>query len=113
MTLLSADQILGKHPLPYEDIDIPEWAGTIRIGTITARVRDEYEEKYFADKETVSFRAFWVAATAIDEQGNNLFKPEQMEALSNESSSAIAKLFAVADRLNGITDRTLEALEKN
>ena len=40
MTLLSKSAILCANDLQTEDVDVPEWGGTVRVRSFTGRERD-------------------------------------------------------------------------
>lgn len=115
--LLSKDQILQAQDTPYEDVNVPEWGGAVRIGTMTGEGRDRYEQSIFDMKKKGvtldNIRAKLIAASAIDESGNLMFSEEDIQALGKKSAKALDRLFAVAQRLNGVTDADVEELAKN
>lgn len=117
--LLGRDAILGQKALTFEDVDVPEWGGTVRVRALTARERDEYEAEQVdfrnPKKPTIDLRntrARLVALCAVDENGERLFSRKDVEALGEVSSTALDRVFRVAKRLSGL-DETQEAAAKN
>ena len=42
MSLLSKEAILAAQDLPSEDVEVPEWGGTVRVRGLDGKGRDEY-----------------------------------------------------------------------
>lgn len=113
---LSREQILEADDLPREPVKVPEWGGTIFVRTMTGLERDEFESAIIADKgktDMKNFRARLAALTITDEDGNRLFKSTDMAALGRKSASALDRVFAVAQKLNGMSAADMEEAEKN
>ena len=54
-----------------------------------------------------------VIKSAEDADGNKLFTMDDLEQLSGMPAAPINKMFAVASRLNNVTDADIEELTKN
>ena len=119
MALLKREEILGAGDLPTETVAVPEWGGEVIVKTMMAAERDAWEAANVKGRgksarlEMVNIRARLVAATVVDEAGALLFKPGDVEALGAKSGAAMDRVFAAAMKLNGLSDRDLEELEKN
>lgn len=117
--LLNKDQILGANDLPYKDIDVPEWGGSVRIRTMTGGERDSFEaEVYEADGDKIKmnhsdFRAKMLCKCIVGEDGKRLFTDKELSELSKKSAKALNRLFNVAQDLNGMSDRAQEEITKN
>jgi hypothetical protein len=48
-----------------------------------------------------------------DENGNRIFSDEEFEALGSKSAKVIDKLFAIAQKVNGIGQEDVDDLTKN
>ena len=119
MTLLSKSQIFEVDDRKYEDVEVPEWGGTVRIRGLSGTERDAYEasiDKVVNGKpvrDMRNFRARLVALAAINEDGSPLFDQNEVAALAKRSSVALSRLFDVACSLSGITDDDVKDLEGN
>ena len=115
MGLLSKEAILSADDRKTVDVEVPEWGGTVRVGTMSASERDRWEaETYGGDKpNTLDFRARFVALCLVDEQGNRLFTGADVAELSKKSAAALHRVFKAAQELNALTDEEAETLEKN
>ncbi len=116
MERLSKEQILKADDLPYTDV--PVWGGIVRVRTMTARERDEYEGSIYETSGTeikfnrTDFRAKLVAKCAVDESGKRLFTDADVAALSAKSAKEVSILFDKAQELNGLSKAAQEAIEK-
>lgn len=116
--LLNKDQIMKADDLPFRDIDVPEWGGSVRVRTMTGGERDAFEAQiYDADSNGVrlnrdNFRAKLLTKVLVDDTGTRLFSDKEILLLSNKSAKAIQKLFDAAQELNGLSVGEQEAVEK-
>ena len=117
MTLLSKSQILAAADLVTEDVAVPEWGGTVRVRAITAAERDAFETSVVGDgkgkRNLVNLRARLVALAIVDEGGQRLFSDAEAEALGGKSGAAMDRVYAVAQRLSGLTEQDVKELEGN
>lgn len=111
MALLNRDQILAAVDRKFVEVDVPEWGGKVRLGTMTAAARDRYETSFLAFRKgdlDVSVRAALVAACAVDEKDAPLFTQEDVVALGAKSGTALLRLFNAAADLNVLSDKAEE-----
>ena len=115
MALLSKEQILNSSDSSFEDVEVTEWGGTVRVQTMSGFARDRFESSIINNGKFTSdnIRAKLVAACLIDENGKLMFSEKEVVALGNKSCKALDKVFEVAQRLNGIGDSEVEQLAKN
>ena len=115
--MLTKDQILSAEDIQFEDAEVPEWNGTVRIQAMTGMARDRYEQSLFDGKgkgvRLDNIRAKLLAACMVDEAGNLLFDESDIERLGKKSAKPLDRLFGIAQKLNGITDSDVAVLEKN
>ena len=116
MSLLSKEEILKSQDAKYQEVDVPEWGGSVRIATMSGYARDRFETSII-DKNgkmnTVNIRAKLVAACLVDENGNLLFSEQEVEALGKKSCMALDRIFGIAQKMNGVGQTELEVLAKN
>ena len=117
MALLTKDQILSADDLVYEDVEVPEWGGTVRVIVMTGAIRDKYEGSLYQMREKIgqadNLRARFVSHCMVDEDGKLLFSPKDVLELGQKSSAALDRVFAVATRLNHGGEEGLEEAAKN
>lgn len=117
---LSRDEILGAPDIQREDVAVPEWGGKVCVQGMTGAQRDAFEAEIVqgrgkdrrANLENV--RAKLVARCVVDpETGFPLFSDEDVQALGRKSARALARVYDVAARLSGVSDRDAEELAGN
>lgn len=120
MELLSRAAILAAQDLPHVDVAVPEWGGPVRVRSMTAGERDEWEGWLVANagpdraRNLANIRARLVALTAIDGAGARLFPaPEDVELLGAKAAAAVDRLFSAASRLNRLSKADVEELAGN
>ena len=124
MTLLNFDDIVDSQDKEYQDVDVPEWGGTVRIATMSGEDRDRWElsmmqaddssERGFKLNFDAYSRVRLVAMCLVDDNFNRIFvTKEQIEKLSQKSGKVMDLLYDVAQRVNGITESDIDDLEKN
>lgn len=118
MGLLSKDQILSADDLPFRDVDVPEWGGTVRVRTMTGGERDAFEASLYEKEgddlvyKREHFRAKLLSRCIVDEKGTLLFSAKEIEKLSGKSARALNRLFDAAQELNAISKEEQDAIKK-
>lgn len=113
MNLLSKEAILAADDLPREIVSVPEWGGQVYVRTMTGTDRDAFEASLITkdsgpssqpskDQRMHNVRARLVSLTLCAESGERLFQDGDIDALGRKSARALDRVFAVAQRLNGI-----------
>lgn len=119
MTFLNRDQILNVSDLQFEDVNVPQWGGTVRVVGMTGAQRDAWEAGITRLRQNgiqynlENIRAGLLARVLVDEQGKRLFSDKDITSLGNKSAAALDLLFSVAQRLSGIGKRDIEELTEN
>lgn len=116
---LSRDAILGADDLQYEDLDVPEWGGIVRVRSLSGAERDNYEasmrlqrgKEFIANMANV--RAKLVVRCVVDEDGKRLFTDNDAPALGEKSAAALDRVFEVAARLSRLSDEDVDELAGN
>jgi len=106
---LDKKRILSADDLGKETLSIPEWGGDVIVRGLTGEEREEYENMAAANKAgdknaTRHWRARLVAATVIDDDGNDVFGPADVQALSHKNAAILDRIVDVALRLSGLMD---------
>jgi hypothetical protein len=117
MALLSKDQILSADDRKTEEVEVPEWGGSVLIRTLTGRERDAFEATTVRTKggkqeaNYENFRARFVAECVVDENGKKLFgSRSEVLMLGNKSVAALQRVFNAAQELNGMSEDDVEEL---
>lgn len=123
--VLSREQILAANDLTKELVHVPEWRDSetgvehVYVRALTGAERDAFEASMVDQRgrsRTMNLRnvrARLCALTICDEEGNRLFSDADVEALGRKSAAALTRVFAVAQRLSGLTQDDVEELAGN
>lgn len=115
--MLTREAILGAADGRFQDVEVPEWGGVVRVKVMTGAERDAFESLVIARSKlgqlTENMRATVVAATVVDEKGAQIFTEADIEALGRKSWVALERVADVAARLNRLTDGDVEEIRKN
>lgn len=116
---LSRDAILAVDDVQFEDVEVPEWGGKVRVKSLTGRERDALEASMIQGKgknanvNLNNLRAKLVARSIVDEGGKRVFSDDDIAALGAKSAAALTRVYEVAQRLSGITQEDVDELTKN
>ncbi len=118
--LLSKSDILKADDLKTETVPVPEWGGDVRIRTLTAAQKDDFEaaslqegKKGQRKANLNNFRAKFCALVMVDDKGERLFGDAEVTKLGMKSCAAMDRVYDVAGKLNAMGQRDLEELAKN
>lgn len=121
MKLLNRDDILKAQDLKLEKVDMNAfgWGGFVNIRGMTGAQRGKFE----ADMGVVKgpdqaenwkrFRAKMLVMTVVDNDGNPLFREQDVDALNEKSAAALDYLFEKAQALSGYRKQDVEEMTKN
>jgi len=76
---LSKDDILHAEDLRTEEVDVPEWGGTVLVRGLTGRERDEFEGSVLEQRgqktvtNTANVRAKLAVKCVVDDTGQRVF----------------------------------------
>lgn len=115
MGLLTKAAILAAEDLKHEDVPVQEWGGTVRVRTMTGTQREAFGASLMVDgkSDMGTFRVKLVVACVVGEDGEQLFTPEDVEALSLKSGAALERVFSAASKLNGMAADSVESAQGN
>jgi len=118
--MLTREQILACEDIVYEEVEVPEWGGTVLVKSLTGAERDWLEMSVLQEKKPkdttanmMNFRAKLASLSICDEKHVRLFTEKDVEALTGKSAIALQRVFNVAQRLSGLTAEDAEQLTKN
>jgi hypothetical protein len=117
---LSKEDILKAEDLTTEEVDVPEWGGSVLVRGMTGRERDALEVS-MRDERTgqrrpdalANIRSKIVARCVVDDEGVRLFADADIAALGEKSAAATDRLFDVASRLSGMSDDDQEKMTRD
>lgn len=114
--MLSKSDILKADDISTETVSVPEWGGHVFVRGLNGAERDDYEQRAMdrqkGDKECMKlWRARIVASTVVDETGENLFGPRDVDALGLKNANVLDRIVSKALELSGLVDE--ESAEEN
>lgn len=116
---LTKKDILTVDDLQVEEVNVPEWGGSVLVRGLTARERDQFEDTVVenpgknASINGDNIRSKLCVLCIVDEDGDRLFDDKDVAALGNKSAAALQRVFEVAQRLARFTNKDVEELAKN
>jgi hypothetical protein len=119
MGYLSREDILDADDKRYDDIECPEWGGTVRIRSISGRQRDEYEQSLIQQNgrdrqmNLRNARAKLIVLCAVGEDNRPLFTADDLRQLSAKSAKPLDRLFTACQKLVGLSDDDVKSLTEN
>lgn len=117
--LLTRDQIQAKQDAVFENVDVPEWGGSVRVKALSGAERDAFEASLTQQKgkkirmQMQNVRARLARLTCVDEDGKPIFQASDENWLGGKSAAALDRVFDVAMRLGGMRDEDIEELAEN
>lgn len=118
---LSKDQILEANDLKTEQVDVPEWGGSVNVRMMSGADRTTFRNSMVdvqpdgtrTPKPDADIETTLVLVTVVDDAGNRIFDDDDGDRLRLKSAAAITRVANVAMRINGIGDQAEAAAEKN
>lgn len=116
---LSRLDILESEDLATEDVDVPEWGGTVTVRALSGTERDAYEGDIFSmrgqgkgvEYNLSNIRAKLSARTIVDhETGARVFTDADIVKLGLKSAAALDRVFSAAQRLSRLTAADVKEL---
>jgi hypothetical protein len=123
MAALTRDQILEANDRQTVRVKVKEWAvngvDEVIVSSMTGEMRDAWEQAMVARGVASSggtvpnVRAFLLAYTIVDEDGNRIFSEDDIQLLGKKNALALQRCVAAASKLNGIGDSAVEEAQGN
>jgi hypothetical protein len=117
---LSRDDILKCEDNAPEEVEVPEWGGTVLVRGMSGRERDAFEVSMRDQRSGQqipgalnNLRAKVVARCVVDDDGDRLFTDSDFAALGEKRAAPIIRLFNVAARLSGLSEEDQKEMAAN
>lgn len=117
---LDRQSILDAKDLKIEEVQVPEWGGSIFVRVMTGVERDQFvEENSKPPKEgdkpegTMRYCAKTIIGHACDAEGKRIFTADDLEPLLQKSRTTLANVTQAILRVNGLNKEGTEKAEKN
>ncbi|PWJ07916.1 hypothetical protein DKG34_10960 [Streptomyces sp. NWU49] len=119
MALLSKEQITAADDRQWEDVDVPEWGGTVRLLGMSGTERNAYQASLVVLGPNGSVQrmnmqdqlAKLLAKCLVGEDFERLFSDKEVKALGAKNGAVLERLGKIAQRLSGLRKEDMEAAE--
>lgn len=97
-----------------KEIRVEAINATLRFKVLTGRARDAFHAAVSkGDGALSAFEAAIIAACVVDDQGNAMFTPDDVDTLRDKNADAVGAVAKVAMQLNNIGVQAEAAAAKN
>jgi hypothetical protein len=119
---LTQDAVVSAQDLPYEDVEVPEWGGTVRVVGLDGEKAQEYvgglvELNAQGQVQKINSSGLMLSLltmSLVNEKYELLFPGEGgKKALGKKSAAVLTRLFEVAQRLSGLGTQAEAQATKN
>lgn len=111
--MLTRDSILAAKDFDFQDVEVPEWGGTVRLRGLSAAERDNFEATLAQTQDLSNLRSRLVVLSLVDDEGNRLFKDSEAKELGEKNALVIMRLFEIVRDLSGMADEDLQDAQGN
>lgn len=116
MALLTRAQIDTADDRNWEDVEVPEWKGSVRILGLSGTERDAYEASMVRmgsqgnvqGVNLLDASARLLAKCLVDEDFQRLYTDKEVKALGQKNGAVIKRLYKEAQRLSGLGKKATE-----
>ena len=111
---LTAESILSADDFRYEDVDCPEWGGTVRVRSLSGGQRSVITQRV-QDKELEDLEETLTVMGCVNEEGERIFTNKDIDKLKKKSNTPIARIAKKIMELSGIgnANEAVESAKKN
>ncbi|MFB7225241.1 hypothetical protein [Streptomyces sp. NPDC056227] len=121
MALLSKEQITAADDRQWEDVDVPEWGGTVRVLGMSGTDRNAYQASLVVLGSNGNVQrmnmtdqlAKLVAKSVVGENFERLFSDNEVKELGKKNGAVLERIGQVAQRLSGLRKEDVEAKAGN
>jgi len=116
MTILTREQILEIQDIEYREVVVKEWdGGTVRIRSLTAQEREEYDSWLFTVKklDATTSRSRLLSMAIVDNDGKPIFTEGDIQTLAKKNSKIVVRLSYIAQKLSGMTPGSIKELTED
>ena len=116
---LTREEILNAKDLEEEEVEVPEWGGTVCVRRLSGTDRDAYEASLWKEEgdervlDLSNARTKRASLGMIGPDGEKLFTLDEAILLGTKSSAALWRVVEVVDRLSAMNQDAKKEAGKN
>ena len=108
--LLTIDEVIAADDIQYEEIEVKEWGGKIRIGSVTAEDMIEWVESNEGEaRRTAGLRL--IIKSLVDENGARIGTPNLLQVLKKKSNAVCTQIVERILTLNKLNPKASDQLK--
>lgn len=123
LRLLTKSDILAAPDLASEEVEVPEWGGTVKVRALdvnsrqafweysSVAVRDDGGKIKFETKPFAAYDAALATLSIVGEDGEPMFTLAELEQLGSKNPEVITRIAEVARRLSKMGTAAAEEAE--
>ena len=117
MALLTPDEIGAANDRRWEDVDVPEWGGTVRIASMSGTDRNAYQKQMVVlgsdgkpqGVDLSNQYARLLSKCLVGEDFRRLYiTDKQVTALGAKNGAVLERLATVAKRVSGLGEEAVQ-----
>ena len=113
MALLSKKKFLESNEYEYKDVYIKQLDGEIRVRALSIKDQLAFEETATGNDDQSELMFQLILKCCIDEDGELMFKEEDVNNLKEKSADIIVTLFKSILSINNINQEEIDNIAKN
>lgn len=123
MALLTKQEILKANDSKVQEVDVPEWGGSVRVKGLNALQRQQRQKeivKAYDDKgnpilnmDAIVDQLPFLAMVLVDGNDNPLFTEVDLKELGSKNPAILDRLAKVGRELSGLEQKAVEEAAKN
>ena len=110
---LTAESILQSEDFAYDEVDCPEWGGTVRIRSMSGAQRVTLKKAIEQGQNDIDEMV--CVMCIVDADGNRIFNRSQIGELGKKNTKAISRVAKRIVEISGLRDpeKSVKDAEKN
>lgn len=101
--LTTASSILQAEDFVFDEVDCPEWGGTVRIRSLSGAQRVQLKKAIDAGRDDIDETL--CVMSIVDEDGNRVLHRDQIGELSKKNTAVITRIAMKVLEISGMRDR--------
>ncbi len=114
--ITSANSILGKDDFHYEEIEVPEWGGSLRLKSLSGSERSAIIKAVQKQKDTADgVFELCIIYSAVDADGRRIFENNEatVKVLQSKDAGVTQRIGRKVLEISGLSRESLGIAEKN